>query len=122
LRLTSDNFDDIVSVTGSGVDFTLPLSPDGSQIAFTARLGGNWDVCVVNIDGSGLTRLTTNPARDGLPTWSPYGQAIAFVGERDDGKWIIVTTDTNGSIQQELFEMEGPPDGMVFFDQADSTG
>ena len=34
-------------------------------------------------DGSGVTRLTDNPARDFFPTWSPDGSRIAFNSDRD---------------------------------------
>jgi TolB protein len=33
--------------------------------------------------GGHVTRLTFNPAGDGLPTWSPDGRRIAFASDRD---------------------------------------
>ena len=39
----------------------------------------------VKIDGSGLTRLTTDPAADANPRWAPDGSALLFVGERGGG-------------------------------------
>jgi Tol biopolymer transport system component len=33
----------------------------------------------MNADGSGVTRLTNNPADDGVPSWSPDGRRIAFL-------------------------------------------
>ncbi len=58
-------------------------SPDGTSICFTrggvpfedAFRGGsaNYDIYVVRVDGSNLTRLTTNPALDHDPVWSPRG-------------------------------------------------
>jgi hypothetical protein len=38
----------------------------------------NYDVFIVNRDGSGLRRLTSWPGDDGFPTWSPDGSQIAF--------------------------------------------
>jgi Tol biopolymer transport system component len=76
---------------------------------------------VINVDGSGLTRLTTDTARDGLPTWSPNGQVIAFASNRDGG-WSIRAINANGSFQQKLFDMVNSPDGIVFYDQANSSG
>ncbi|MGB6896547.1 MAG: hypothetical protein WBF37_11500 [Dehalococcoidia bacterium] len=32
---------------------------------------GNWEVHVMNADGSGQSRLTDYPAVDGGPAWSP---------------------------------------------------
>jgi TolB protein len=64
-------------------------SPDGTQIAFASHVGGaglhgdpNYDVFVVNTDGSGLRQLTESPAYDMYPTWSPDGTRIAFHSTR----------------------------------------
>jgi Tol biopolymer transport system component len=38
----------------------------------------------MNVDGSGVKRLTDNPANDTSPVWSPDGKRIAFVSDRDD--------------------------------------
>jgi len=47
-------------------------SPDGRTIAF-ARTGdsGKGDIFLVNINGSGLRRLTSSGANDYLPAWAP---------------------------------------------------
>jgi TolB protein len=67
---------------------------------------GNWEVYTVNMDGSGLNRLTNNAAHDGLPTWSPDGRSIAFVSNRD-GAWAIWVMNGNGSNQRKLFNLDG---------------
>jgi TolB protein len=121
LRLTPSDLSDIQPVTTSNDDYAPVLSPNGTQVAFMAQNEGNWDIYVINVDGSGLKRLTNNPARDGLPTWSPNGQAIAFVSNRD-GQWAIYGINADGSVQLKLLDMVGSPDGIVFFDQANSSG
>jgi beta-lactamase regulating signal transducer with metallopeptidase domain len=45
-------------------------SPDGSRNAFMSNRDGNNDIYVVNVDGTDLRRLTTDPAIDTSPTWS----------------------------------------------------
>jgi hypothetical protein len=40
------------------------FSPDGSKIAFVYDRDGNGKIYIINIDGSGQTRLTNNPAED----------------------------------------------------------
>jgi Tol biopolymer transport system component len=65
-------------------------SPDGSRIALTRRprygrnrppddVGG---IAVINADGSGFTQLTFYDS-DSSPEWSPDGNRIAFVRDRD---------------------------------------
>ena len=49
------------------------FSPDGSRIAFMSMRDGNSELYVMNRDGSGVRRLTNNPAIDITPTWSPTG-------------------------------------------------
>jgi len=50
----------------------------------------------MNANGSGLQRLTTDPAIDNLPTWSPDGARIAFNTNRD-GNWEIYVMNADGS-------------------------
>jgi TolB protein len=57
-------------------------SPDGRRIAFTSARDGNHEVYVVNSDGTGLERLTTNADRDDFATWHPDGKRLLTVAER----------------------------------------
>jgi LysM repeat protein len=93
VRLTTDNSD------------TAPAG-SGSRVAFMSARDGNWEVYTVNMDGSGLKRLTNNAAQDGLPSWSPDGKSIAFVSNRD-GAWAIWAMDASGSNQRKLFNLGG---------------
>lgn len=55
-------------------------SPDGKRIAFSAKVGGNYDIYTMRADGTGVTRVTTSPREDAKPTWSPDGKQLAFRG------------------------------------------
>ncbi len=58
------------------------FSPDGRQIVFSGQDGGLSDLYIVNVDGSGLRRLTNDKYAELQPAWSPNGKTIAFVTDR----------------------------------------
>lgn len=75
----------------------LPAAPPGGRIAFSGGRANNTDIYVMNVDGSGLTRLTTDPAPDFDPTWSPDGARIAFRSARDGNDEIYVMNADGGT-------------------------
>jgi hypothetical protein len=121
MRLASLNFENVQPVTDSDADTAPALSPDGRNIAFMSQRDENWEIYLVNADGSGLQRLTDDPADDGLPTWSPDGKVIAFVSNRG-GAWAVWAMTPTGQDQRQLFAIEGSPDGMVGGDIYASRG
>ncbi len=77
-----------------------PQSQSSSQtdkIAFYSLRDGNREIYTMNADGSQQARLTTDPASDRSPAWSPDGTRIAFVSERDAGLPRIYVMNADGS-------------------------
>jgi Tol biopolymer transport system component len=87
----------------STVDEYPAWSPDGKKIAFaSAPLKGTsigkYDIYVINIDGSNLTRLTKEGGWD--PCWSPDGKKIAFVSNRDGSVNIYIMNADGSNVTQ----------------------
>ena len=57
-------------------------SPDGSRIAFDRSRDGDFDIYVMNADGSGLVQLTHESGIDARPAWSRDGRSITFHSNR----------------------------------------
>src|SRR5262249_2557592 len=85
--------------TGPWVNVDHPAwSPDGARIAFTCEIDlNNRDICVINRDGTGLVRLTNDPAADWSPVWSPDGMRIAFSTARFGIGEVLALMNQNGS-------------------------
>ncbi len=65
-------------------DLNPAWSPDGSRIAFQAdRDGAQFDLWIMDADGTGQTRLTTNVNEDRSPAFSPDGDWLAFDSDRE---------------------------------------
>jgi formylglycine-generating enzyme required for sulfatase activity len=74
-----------------------PWGDDG-RIAFTfTNADDNYEIYVMNSDGSGSTNLTNHEAFDAGPTWSPDGQMIAFYSKRDGNLEIYVMNADGGN-------------------------
>ena len=63
--------------------FNGAISADGKRVAFVREASGNYDLWMQNVDGHGLTQLTSNSFGDFEPAFSPDGSRIAFVSNRD---------------------------------------
>ena len=106
------------------VDDEPAFAPSGAEIVFVSTRGGERDLYVVALDGSGIRRLTTNAAAETQPAFSPDGSRIVFA----DGAGIH-TVDPNGGGRATLSSSSADssptfsPDGsLVAFNRVDSSG
>lgn len=68
------------------------ISPDGSTIAFTYK----GDIYTVPVAGGRATQITTNPAFDTEPVWSPDGQQLAFASDRMGSMDVYIVSKEGG--------------------------
>jgi len=87
-------------LTKGNASATQPtISPSGKRVAFV-RLGRG--IYSLNIDGTGLRRLTTN-AHDLFPVWSPNGKTIAFT-RLYQGTYRLYMMSSNGAHKVRIHE------------------
>ncbi len=117
-------------VTTDARDRAPVISPDGSRVAVSYWQDGNWEVYIMNLDGSNRQRLTSTPItvlaeqnqlvsqfvdgkerlvpaenkkwNNAAPAWSPDGKQLTFMTDRS-GKWEIWIMNADGSNQRPMF-------------------
>jgi Tol biopolymer transport system component len=57
-------------------------TPGPGRIVYESKRLDNWDIWVMNADGSGKKRMTKNPQRDSDASWSPDYSHIVYASER----------------------------------------
>lgn len=113
------------STFSAGDDFAF--SPDGNEIAYTATpvptrdeaWSTNHDIFTVNITSGERKQITTNPAADGYPRYSPDGKYIAYRAQSKAGfeadRWRLVTYERATEATTTLTEsFDSNVDGIVW--------
>ena len=86
---------------GTNPDVYPAWAPDASQIAFQSMRNGNWEIGVIDIDGSSERFLHQSSANETRPAWSPDGKSILFLTDQgEERKSPFVLNLSNGQITQ----------------------
>ncbi len=100
------------STFSGGIDFAF--SPDGKEIAYTATpvptreeaWSTNHDMYTVPVAGGPPKQITTNPAADGYPRYSPNGRYIAYraqsVPDFEADRWQLMLHDRSTGTHRSL--------------------
>ena len=87
------------------------LSPDGNLIAFSFK----GDIYTVPSTGGRALQITTNPAHDTRPVWSPDGKQIVFASDRM-GSMDIYVVDKDGGAPTRLTTHSGNETPLAYKD------
>lgn len=81
-----------------GANWAPFFTPDGTKIIFASNYKNpkgpgaqNFDLFLINVDGTGLEQITFSDKFDGFPMFSPDGRKLIWASNRHSG----VPTDTN---------------------------
>lgn len=136
--LTPGDYDTPPIDLGGRMDYSF--SPDGKEVCYvknTAQMvavSTNNDLFTVSVYGGASKRITSNPANDNQPLYSPDGRYIAYraqmtpgfesdrqrlvLYDRKDGRLIDLTMNYDRSIDEVVWS----PDSKVLYFNADDEG
>ncbi|NWF76229.1 MAG: PD40 domain-containing protein [Nitrospirae bacterium] len=91
--MDSDGSNKKLILKNGATNFAPSWHPDGKRIIFssnmddwledTKRFGHNFELYLINIDGTGLERITYNSVFDGFPMFSNDGKKLVFCSNRN---------------------------------------
>jgi dipeptidyl aminopeptidase/acylaminoacyl peptidase len=128
------------STFSAGVDYAF--SPDGTELAYTASpvpareeaWRTNYDILSVPVAGGTPTLITSNPAADGCPRYSPDGRYLAYRAQKRAGfeadRWEIMLYERAAGTSRSLTaNFDGhagapvwAPDGKTLYFEAEEKG
>jgi Tol biopolymer transport system component len=127
------------SVRSASLGWCSP-SKDAAWVACTSRTGQE-DIVLMRADGSETRRLTDDPVKDRIPSWSPDDRKLAFMSTRS-GQWQLWQVGADGSGLRQITSVKSdvtwgvwspdgrriavaassfPPYGVTFFDPAQAA-
>ena len=105
--ITRPDLTAVALTTYPGIADFPTFSPTGSQVAFmwNGPAEDNFDVYVKVVGAEPPLRLTTDPAADYSPAWSPDGRAIAFLRDLSGGRLAVMLVAPIGGPERKVAEV-----------------
>jgi Tol biopolymer transport system component len=102
-------------------DYDPRISPDCGRIVFERMVGdesphGNYDLFVVNLDGTAEARLTETGWTQGMASWSHSGDRLVFVVSAvgEEGRYDLYAVSPDGTGLASLTEDLFPPGFLAY--------
>ena len=99
----------ILFVLNLSVSPLFAEAPTTPKILFTSGVDGNYEVFIMNPDGSEQINLTRHRANDLQAVWSPTGEKILFVSDRSRGVRDLYMMNPDGSNVRRVFRKKIEP-------------
>jgi Tol biopolymer transport system component len=97
-------------------DYDPNLSPDGTKIVFERMVDdetvhGNYNMYVINVDGTEETAITDTGYTHGLPVWSHSGEQIVYLVSAigNEGQYDIYIVNSDGTENHNITPEYFPP-------------
>ncbi len=85
-------------------DYDPRISPNGEKVVFSRLVDdesqhGNYDLFLVNIDGTDLTRLTETGYTQGVADWSSDGESLIYIlaAVGEEGRYDLYRMNADGT-------------------------
>ena len=91
-----------------GIETDPSLSPDSNRVAFVwnGEKQDNFDVYTMPVGSDVPLRLTSDPAEDVSPAWSPDGHTIAFIRKRGGDRGDLMVIPAAGGREHRIREIQ----------------
>lgn len=101
ISMDLDNREELALTALQGKNLDPDWSPDMRWLSYVSTADGNWEIYVMNPNGSNKTRLTDNNVIDYSPHWSPNSKQIAYIS-KEAGHEDIWVMNADGTEKRNL--------------------
>lgn len=114
IHLMDSNGSNLIRLTNKdGYDSGAKFSPDGKKIAFYGYNQNQWDLYIMNSDGSDLNNLTDDIIECYSPDWSSNGEWLVYTAGKD-GNYNIWKINIKTKERLQLTNTTGRNEGPVW--------